>query len=336
MQRLSTDSPAPWGGDTHVRASPVVPDGEGTHKVRKVPWPLSFGLLAIIWGCSFWWIKESLTFLTPLQVALTRCALGAIVLALVVVITKTRFPARPVWKHLVVVALLLNSVPFTLFAFGQTHVSSILAGIINATTPLWTLLVTLVAFPDERPTRQRVVGLALGFMGVLVLLGVWLSIPTGQVIGIAACLGATLCYGIAFPYARRFIAPSNTPPVSLAAGQVALGAAFLLPIAVLEWSVNPAPLNGITSSGLLAILALGALGSGLAYVLNYSVIAATSSSTAASVTYLTPVVAVAVGLAILGESLTWYEPVGAAIILLGVAVGQGRIRLPARAAVPAE
>jgi drug/metabolite transporter (DMT)-like permease len=294
--------------------------------MRKFPWQASFLLLALIWGCSFWWIKESLVALTPLQVAFSRCVLGALVLWALVAVARPVLPSRSLWKHLMVVALLFNSVPFTLFALGQTQVSSILAGIINATTPLWTLVITMLAFQEERPTRQRVIGLGVGFIGVLTLLGVWQSLPTGQWLGIAACLGATLCYGIAFPYARRYIAPSGTPPVSLAAAQVLLGAAFLLPVVAVEAVTEGSYAPQLTIQVGAAMLALGALGTGIAYIFSFSIIRAAGSSTAASVTYLTPIVAVVVGLLILGEPITWYEPVGAAIVLFGIAYSQGRIR----------
>ncbi len=298
--------------------------------MRRWPWQASFLLLALIWGCSFWWIKESLVALTPLQVAFTRCALGAVVLWTLIAVTRPALPSRSLWRHLIVVALLLNSVPFTLFALGQTQVSTILAGIINATTPLWTLVVTLVAFPEERPTRERVAGLVIGFMGVLTLLGVWQSLPNGQWLGIAACLGATLCYGIAIPYARRYITPSKTQPVSLAAAQVLLGAAFLLPVVAMEALTVAGDQRSLTLNAGAAMLALGALGTGIAYILNFAVIRSAGSSTAASVTYLTPVVAVIIGLFLLGEAVAWFEPVGAAVVLFGIAVSQGRIRLSAK------
>lgn len=298
--------------------------------MRRWPWQASFLLLALIWGCSFWWIRESLVAFTPLQVAFTRCALGAVVLWTLIAVTRPALPGRALWKHLIVVALLLNSVPFTLFAIGQTQISSILAGIINATTPLWTLIVTLVAFPEERPTRERVAGLVIGFVGVLTLLGVWQSLPTGQWIGIAACLGATLCYGIAIPYARRYITPSNTPVGSLAAAQVLLGAAFLLPVVALEALTAAGDQRILTLNAGAAMLALGALGTGIAYILNFAIIRSAGSSTAASVTYLTPVVAVVIGLFLLGEVVAWFEPVGAAVVLFGIAVSQGRIRLRAK------
>jgi drug/metabolite transporter (DMT)-like permease len=138
-----------------------------------LPWQVSFVLLATTWGCSFWWIKLGLEYLSPIEVAFARLSLGALALLLTCAITKTPLPRRrSTWRHLAVVAVLLNSVPFALFAYGETHVSSILAGLINAMTPLATVAVLLIAFPEERPTRERLIGLVLGFPGVLVVLGV--------------------------------------------------------------------------------------------------------------------------------------------------------------------
>lgn len=186
-----------------------------------LPWQVSFVLLATTWGCSFWWIKLGLEYFSPVEVAFGRIALGALALLITCVVTKTHLPRRrSTWRHLAVVAILLNSVPFSLFAFGETHVSSIIAGLINAMTPLATLAVLLIAFPEETPTRERVIGLILGFLGVLVVLGVWDGLRNGQLIGTLACVGAVCCYGVAFPYARRHL--SNDPEATLAkaTGQV--------------------------------------------------------------------------------------------------------------------
>jgi drug/metabolite transporter (DMT)-like permease len=129
----------------------------------RLPWHATFVLLSAIWGCSFWWIKLGLEMLAPVQVAFVRLAVGAAALAIVAFLTGTRVPrSLSTWRHLLVVALLMNSIPFTLFAVGETHISSILAGIINAMTPLTTLAVILLAFPEEHPTAERVVGLLVG------------------------------------------------------------------------------------------------------------------------------------------------------------------------------
>jgi len=297
----------------------------GSHDAsRPAPsWLLSFLLLAGIWGCSFWWIKLGLTVLAPVQVAFARLAIGAATLLLVARLGGLGLPRdRTTWRHLLVVSLLINSIPFTLFAFGETHVSSVVAGIINATTPLATLVVVLVAFPEEHPTRERIAGLLVGFIGVLVVIGVWEGIGTGEWLGILACVLAISCYGVAFPYTRRHLTGLELSPVSLAAGQVLCGAAVLAPIAILAGPVRAMP--GLDA--ILGMLALGSLGSGIAFVLNYRIIAAAGGTTASTVTYLTPLVAVVVGVAFLGESLSWHQPVGALTVLVGVAISQGRLR----------
>ena len=300
-----------------------------THS-RHIPWQVSFLLLAAIWGCSFWWIKLGLQVLAPVQVAFGRLAIGAAALLIVSALTRTALPRKfSTWRHLFVVAMLLNSIPFTLFAFGETHISSVLAGIINATTPLTTLSVILLAFPEEKPTAERVFGLLIGFLGILVVVGVWEGLGSGEWTGVAACLGAVTCYGISFPYARRHLAGLPDSGVALATGQVLLGAAVLLP-----FGVGAGPFHGsITWEPVLGMLGLGALGSGIAFVLNYQIVREAGPSTASTVTYLTPLFAIAVGVAFLGENVVWHEPAGGLLVLLGVAVAQGRARAVSGAVV---
>lgn len=283
-----------------------------------------FLALALFWGCSFAFIRVGLEALTPVQVAFWRLLLGAVTLGVIVAATRAALPRDPrTWGHLVVVAALLNAVPFTLFAIGQQHVSSVLAAIINAATPLVTLLVVIAVLPEERPTWFRTLGLLTGFGGILVVLGVWRSLPEGELGGVLACMGAVACYGIAFPYARRHLRDTGVAPVGLAAGQVGLATIMLVaPLLI----TGPAPIGPLTPGVVLSMLALGALSSGIAYILNFHVVAQAGATTASSVTYLTPVVAAVVGVTFLGEHLVWNEPVGAAIVLFGVALSQGLIR----------
>jgi drug/metabolite transporter (DMT)-like permease len=291
-----------------------------------LPWQVSFVLLATTWGCSFWWIKLGLEYLSPIELAFTRVSLGALALLITCVFTKTHLPRhRSTWRHLAVVAILLNSVPFALYAYGETHLSSILAGLINAMTPLATLAVLLIAFPEEKPTRERIIGLVLGFLGVLVVLGVWEGLRTGQLLGTLACVGAVCCYGVAFPYARRHLSNDPEPALAKATGQVVLGAVFLIPALIVTEIVAAPQHRGHLGLGtIFGMLALGVLSTGFAYILNFQVIDAAGSSTASGVAYLSPVAVVIVGMSFLGEHLYWYEPVGAVIILLGVTVSQGR------------
>lgn len=290
----------------------------------RLPWQASFVLLGAIWGSSFLFIKVGLEALTPLQVAFGRLAIGAVVLLALSAATRTGLPSdRATWRHLTVTALLFCSVPFTLFAYGETQISSILAGIVNAATPLATLVVVLLAFPEERPTPGRIAGLAIGFAGCLVVLGVWKGFGGGELVGILACVAAICCYGIAYPYTRRHLA-TGEGPLAIATGQVCLGAALLLPVVALELVVGypaPGPLGVVP---IAALLALGALGSGIAYLLNTQVVIAAGGTVGSSVTYVIPVVAVAVGSAFLGEPLGWNEPLGGLVILAGVAIAEGQ------------
>ncbi|MDT0166830.1 DMT family transporter [Actinotalea sp. AC32] len=296
-------------------------------------WFPGFLLAGLIWGCSFAFIAVGLRALTPVQVAFWRLLLGATALMLMSVVMRVRLPSdRRTWGHLVVVAVLLNAAPGVLFAIGQQHVSSVIAGIINAMTPLATLAVILAAYPEERPTARRVVGLLTGFAGVAVVIGVWRGLGSGQWSGILACLAAITCYGLALPYSRRYLTSTGQRPLGLVTGQVALSAVLMLPVVLLT---GIAPHGDVTPTVVGAMLALGALGSGVAYALNFHVIAVAGPGTASTVTYLSPVVAAVVGVAFLGEHLSWNEPVGALVIFAGVAIAQAKARAPRPPRVPA-
>jgi drug/metabolite transporter (DMT)-like permease len=280
-----------------------------------------------VWGCSFLFIKLSLGFLTPFGVAFVRCALGALTLVVIATVTRVRLPKEAiVWLHLWVVALCLNVVPGILFAVAETRTTSIVAGIINALTPLTTLFFMLVVFRDEPLQRHQLVGLAVGLCGVLVVLGVWQGLGRNPWWAVAALLAAVTFYGVSFPYTRRYLIPRGLAPVSLASAQLLLATATLLPTFLIDGTNG----HGVTAKALFSALALGIFGSGFAFMWNFRVIAAAGSSIASTVTYLTPVVAVVAGIIFLNESLSWFEPVGGAIVLLGAAIGQGRLRKPLR------
>ncbi|MEY4151043.1 MAG: hypothetical protein RJB28_110 [Actinomycetota bacterium] len=167
----------------------------------------------MVWGCSFIFIKLGLEFLTPFGVAFVRCALGAITLIIIVIGRRFTFPRDiRIWLHLWIISLLLNSIPGVLFALAETEVTSILAGILNATTPLMTISVIFLAFREEKPQRHQIIGLLLGAVGVLVVLGVWEGIGNNPIWAVAVLLAATLCYGISFPYSRKFIIPLKLQP----------------------------------------------------------------------------------------------------------------------------
>jgi len=294
---------------------------------KKTSWVTLYIALGIVWGCSFIFIKLGLEFLTPIGVAFGRVSLGAITLVLWARFKGIALPTgRIMWLHLWVVALLLNVIPGFLFAYAETEVTSILAGIINAVTPLMTLLAIMVAFREEKPKSYQVVGLLTGFLGVLTVLGAWQGLGENPIGAVIALLCAVACYGVSFPYSRKFVLPKKLQAESLAAGQLIMGALTLLPLYLIDGIAE----DSYTVGPVLAMLALGILGSGFAYIWNFKIMEAAGSAIASTVTYVTPVVAVIVGIIFLGEGVTWYEPVGGLIVLLGAAISQNRIKLFSR------
>ena len=297
-------------------------------KSKSQSWLGLYIALGIVWGCSFIFIKLGLEFLTPFGVAFGRCALGALALLVYLKIKGLSLVRdRKMIGHLWVVALLLNVIPGILFAWAETEVTSILAGIINAVTPLMTLIAIIVVSRNEIPTTPQVVGLLLGFLGVLIVLGAWKGLGDNPLWAILILLAAVTCYGFSFPYSRRFILPAQLKPEVMAATQVTLGAITLLPL----FLINGIAKNEYRLGPVLAMVALGVFGSGFAYIWNFIIMRDAGSAIASSVTYVTPLVAVLVGFIFLSEIPHWYEPVGAAIVLLGAAIAQGRIPLSKKA-----
>ncbi|MHB8294001.1 MAG: DMT family transporter [Acidimicrobiales bacterium] len=286
--------------------APASPAGRQP-RTGRARWPLRLVVLAMIWGLSFLFIKIGDEALAPLQVALGRMLCGTAALLIVMVLGRHRLPTGwRTWAHLAVASVLLNAAPFTLFAYGEQHVSSVLAGIWNATTPLTTMPVAMLLLPAEQPTRDRVAGLLVGFAGAVVVLGAWSGLGGRGLSGNLLCLAGAACYGAGFPYTRRYLSNTGRSPISLATGQLLCGTAVLAIVTPL-FTTAPAtlPIRVIAS-----IVALGALGTGIAYVLNYSIIRDAGATVASTVTYLIPVFSTLAGVVVLGERLSWNEPVG--------------------------
>ena len=289
-------------------------------------WLPSYLALALIWGNSFVFIKIGLQSLTPAGVVLSRLALGAVTMLVISAVMRSPLPPRRYWKSLFIAAILMTSAGWFMFAVSEQYVSSAFAGIINGATPLTTLLVIMIAFPEEHPTPQRVVGLVVGFLGVLVVVGVWQGVGGATLVGFVACSVAVVGYGIAYPYVRRHLATGSDAlgPMTFATGLMIMGTLQIAPVAAITgYSHDP-----ITWTVVAAMLALGILGSGIAYILNYVIIHRSDATTASTVTYVITLVAVISGAVVLGEELSWNQPVGAALVLLGAAVAQGLVRLP--------
>ena len=265
-----------------------------------------------------------LEFLTPFGVAFGRCALGALTLFVVARIRKITLPRdRQVLFHLWIVALLLNVIPGVLFALAETEVTSILAGIINAVTPLMTLIAILIVNREEKPKSFQILGLCMGFLGVLTVLGAWKGLGENPLWAVLVLLAAVTCYGISFPYTRRFVMPYKLRSEANVSAQLLLAAITLLPFYLFDGIAD----DNYQLGPVLAMLGLGVFGSGFAYLWNFTVMEQAGSAIASTVTYITPVVAVLVGVIFLNEKLTWHEPVGALIVLLGAAIAQERIKL---------
>jgi drug/metabolite transporter (DMT)-like permease len=283
-----------------------------------------FAVLCAFWGSSFLLLALALEGLSPAQVVLGRVTTGAVVIWAIVALRRQALPSgRGLWGHLAVAGLFGNVIPFTLFAFATERIPSGLAGLLNATTPLFTLAFAVAALSDERLSATRTAGFVLGFLGVATVIG-----PAGlgsgeafSVTGQLAALAGAASYGVAFVYSRRFIAGRGVPPLSLAAGQLAVSSGILLLMAPVL-ATQPVDIDVTVA---VAVLLLGGLSTGVAYILYYNLLVEVGATTTSMVTYLVPVVAVTLGVVVLGEPVTWNLFVGGAVVIVGVAVAEGRL-----------
>ncbi|WP_328539943.1 DMT family transporter [Streptomyces sp. NBC_00344] len=298
---------------------------------RSLDWRVRFMVLSLIWGFSFLLIKVGTNGYAPFQVTFGRLFFGTAVLAVAIVTKRERLPRGVrTWAHLAVAALLLNAAPFSLFAYSEQTIPSTLAGICNATSPLWGMALSLVALSEDRPTRRRVAGLGIGFLGVLTVLGVWQGFSGLDYRGTAMALLASLCYPIGWIYVRRTLAGTGRSNVSLMGSQLLVAT---LELALITPLFTTLP-RSFPVVPLLAVAALGALGTGLALLLQYGLVTEVGPTTAQMVTYFIPVIATAAGVALLHENLGWNTPVGAAVVLAGAALTQSRPRRPRRRSTP--
>ncbi|WP_411076529.1 DMT family transporter [Streptomyces sp. cmx-4-7] len=316
--------PSVPAGPSSVSTGPSSAPAAGPSRPGSRPlsdWRVRLGALALVWGCSFLFIKVGTEGFAPFQVTFGRLLFGTAVLAVALVVKRDRLPrGARVWGHLTVAAFLLNALPFSLFAYAELTIPSTLAGICNATTPLWGMLLSLVALSEDRPTRVRAAGLGVGFVGVLTVLGAWQGFSGLDVTGTALALLASFSYAVGWIYVRRTLAGTGASNLSLAGSQVGLATLQLAVVTPLFTSVP----ESVELLPLLAVVALGALGTGYAMLLQYGIVAEVGPTTASMVTYFIPVVATAAGVTLLGEQLAWNTPVGAVVVLAGAALTQTR------------
>ncbi|WJL95264.1 DMT family transporter [Microbacterium sp. ET2] len=296
-------------------------------KISRLPGMivLQFTLAGVVWGSSFLFMKVALEGVGPGQVAWARLVLGALALGILVAIRRERLPrSLRIWGHMTVLASTFCVIPFLLFSWAQQHVTSGLASIYNATTPIMTAIMAGLLLRVERLSRNQITGIAVGISGVVVIIGPWQGLDLSQsVVAQLAILGATACYGFSLAYMRRFVAHTGMSALTFSFLNIGIAAAIMIVLTpVVAW----APVQ-LTPAVVVSLTLLGALGTGLAYIWNQNVVRAWGPTRASTVTYITPVIGVALGILILGERLSWNEPVGALVVFAGILLAQDRVRV---------
>lgn len=285
-------------------------------------WGVLLGL-ALVWGGSFFFVEVALTHYHPLTIVAARVGLAAVFLNMFVLYTKKDWPRTArFWRMVAVLSLINNVVPFLLLVWGQTYISGGLAAILNATTPIFTVLVANRLTDDEKMTPARIAAVLLGFVGVFIILGP--DMITGvdaHLLAQLAPLGAAICYAFSTVYSRRFKTLGIRPSM-IATGQVSVSALILLPLAVLidrPWEA------GMPSSGVIAsLLAIALFSTAIAYIAYFRFIAKNGATNMALVTFLVPVSATALGIIFLDEHILPQHGIGMLFIGLCFAVLDGR------------
>lgn len=299
-------------------------------RMGSLEWALLVAL-SLLWGGSFLFVGIAVAEVPPFTIVLVRVALAAAALWVFLAVTGRAGPkGRAQWSACLVMGVLNNAIPFSLIVWGQTAIASGLASILNATTPIFTVLVAHWLTADERLTPARGMGVALGFAGVAVMIGGAALGGLGQAVAAqVAILGAALAYAFAGVWGRRF-RRLGLEPSATAAGQVTCSALLLLPIALVvdrPWSL---PLPGVETLAALAALAL--LSTALAYILYFRILAVAGATNLLLVTFLIPPSAILLGWLVLGERLEPRHAAGLLLILAGLAAIDGRLLRLARRA----
>ncbi len=275
---------------------------------------IRMGVLALLWGSSFLWIKFALQAFSPGQIAIGRILLGTAVLVIMCYSGRQRLPReRKVWLQLIFAAFFGNALPFFLFGFGEQTVDSGVAGVLNATTPLWALLIGVLMRQERKLFSLRMLGLVLGFAGTLLIFAPWQSHGLASW-GALAILAAAASYAVAYTFIGLKLSGRGTGPIPLSAAQLTTASGLsvlMLPIdgfEPIEWSLI----------SVIAVVILGVFGTGVAFALNYRLIADEGAVAATAVGYLLPVVSVLLGAAVLDEPVTLRVVIGMVVVLLGV------------------
>lgn len=279
--------------------------------------------LSVLWGGSFFFVEIAVRALAPLTVVTLRVGLAAVALWLFAFAAGLKPPrSAKVWVAFAGMGLCNNVVPFTLIAWAQTEIDSGLASILNATTPLFTVLVAGALLADERLSARKMLGVLIGLCGVIVIIGPGALAEIGAaVLAQIAVLGGALAYAFAGVFGRRFKA-MGVDPVITAAGQVTASSLILAPIAL---AVGPLPATGVTPGVWLAVIGLALLSTAIAYILYFRILSTAGATNLLLVTFLIPVSAILLGIIVLGEALAMTHIAGMALIGLGLSAIDGRL-----------
>ena len=283
--------------------------------------------LSVLWGGSFFFAEIALESLPPLTIVTLRVGLAAITLWLVVLALKLPIPnSPPIWIAFLTMGLLNNVLPFSLIVWGQSQISSGLAAILNATAPLFGVIVAGILLRDESATPLKITGVVIGFAGVIVMMDLS-SIATSSLLAQLAILAAALSYACASVYGRRFKA-TGLNPILVAAGQVTGSTLLLLPIAL--WVDGNDHYANVPSQVWAAIISLAVFSTAAAYILYFKLLASAGATNILLVTLLVPVSAILLGWLFLEESLQTPHIIGMAMIALGLSAIDGRLWRRAR------
>jgi drug/metabolite transporter (DMT)-like permease len=288
------------------------------------------GVLALIWGASFMLIKIADRQLAPSTLVLGRLGSATLLLAAIAVVSLGRRATlrelRAAWRWLVVVALVNTAVPFWLLSWGEKRIDSGLASIIQGAVPIFNALIAFGFFREARVGGLRLLGLAIGFVGVAVLVG---AQPQGKLLAALAVVAMALCYAIGTLLAGRHL--RGTPPLVVALASTAVSTLAALPAGIVQ-----APSGMWHGETIMAILVLGFVGTAIAYLLFFALIQRAGANYATLVTYLVPPIALAYGAVFLGETFGLTAFAALALVLVGVALATGSVRLASRRARRAE
>ena len=281
-------------------------------------------LLSLLWGSSFFFVGVAVSELSPLTIVTLRVAIASIILWIFLLFSKHQAPkTAKLWRDLFIMGLLNNVIPFLLIVWGQTHIASGLASILNATIPLFTVIIAGLLLPDELMTPRKVTGIAIGFFGVIVLMGPSSLEQVGaDTLAQLAILGAAISYGFAGSFGRRFKS-LDISPFQTAVGQVTASTIMLLPL--LFFIERPDQIANLRAEVWLAVIGLGAFSTALAYILYFNILSSSGATNVALVAFLVPVTAILLGWFVLDEQLNIEHFIGMAFIGLGLAAIDGRV-----------